>query len=346
MDPVSGHIKAWVGGINHKYFQYDHVMVGKRQPGSTFKPIVYAAAIDNGFSPCDKVTDQPYSYTMANGENWVPQNATGRYTNQDLTLRQAMARSVNSITAYVMNKVGPEEVVKYAKRLGIKSPLQAVPALALGVNDVSLYDMVGAYSTFINKGVHTKPKFLTRIEDKFGNVIHEFPPEKSEVLNEETAYLMTYMLRGTTEEIGGSAARLIPLSAGGLEIGGKTGTTQNASDGWFISVTKDLVCGAWTGGDNRAIRFRHWADGQGARTALPEVKNFLENVYGDSTLGYEKGIFPRPQTISRELNCDVLTSKAEEALRKAEEESLPDSLKTEEPKPVEVPEINEDDLNF
>ena len=315
MDPNTGHIKSWVGGINHKYFKYDHVKKSKRQPGSTFKPIVYAAAIDNGYSPCTLAEDVPVSFPIKGQDSWVPQNANGKFTGQKMTLRQAMSRSVNSITAWVMSKIGPRTVVDYAKSLGVTSKMAAVPALCLGVSEVSIYEMVGAYSTFVNKGVYIEPSFILRIEDKNGNVIQDFPAKKRQVLNEETAYLMTYMLRGTAEEAGGTASRLPMSLRKNNEIGGKTGTTQNGSDGWFIGVTKDLVAGVWTGGDSRSIRFRSWVDGQGARTALPAWRNFMTNVYADSTLNYTKGKFSRPEKLNRVLDCEVIENKRMQVLQ-------------------------------
>ena len=276
MDPHTGHIKAWVGGINHKYFKFDHVKYGKRQPGSTFKPIVYATAIENGYSPCYTLMDAKVTFDIPGDKKWTPQNAMGKYTGQEMTIRKAMANSVNSITAKMMQKVGPPEVVKMAKRLGIQSDLQAVPALCLGVNDVSLFELVGAYSTFVNKGTHISPFFITRIEDKNGNILQEFPPKTFEAINEETAYLMLHMLRGAMEEEGGAALGLSFEVREGNEIGAKTGTTQNASDGWFVGVTKDLAAGAWVGGDDRSIHFRDWVSGQGSRTA----QTHLEQFYG------------------------------------------------------------------
>ncbi|GAB4253409.1 MAG: transglycosylase domain-containing protein [Ekhidna sp.] len=307
MDPRTGYIKAWVGGINHKYFKYDHVMQSKRQPGSTFKPIVYTAAIDNGYSPCFPVVDAPVSFSLPGQDppTWVPQNSNGRFTGEVMTIREAMSKSVNSITAFMMNRIGPSTVVDYAKRLGIESHLDAVPSLCLGAGgDVSIYEMVGAYSTFVNKGTYTKPFFISRIEDKNGNVIQQFVPDEKEAINEETAYLMLHMLKGTVEI--GTGRILDPALKQGNEIGAKTGTTQNASDGWFMGVTKDLVAGAWVGGDDRSIRFRNWAMGQGARTALPIVEKFMLKVYGDETLGYEKGYFEKPsKPLQTVIDCDL-----------------------------------------
>ncbi|MEQ8469983.1 MAG: transglycosylase domain-containing protein [Marinoscillum sp.] len=306
MDPKSGHIKAWVGGVDHKYFKFDHVKQSKRQPGSTFKPFIYTVAIDNGWSPCFPVTDAPITIAMPGQDppTWQPENASGKFTGDVMTIRQAMARSVNSITAFVMDKVGPQTVVSYAQRMGIESRLDAVPSLALGVSDVSLYEMVAAYSTFVNKGVYTKPFFISRIEDKNGNVIQQFVPETSEALNEETAYVMLHMLKGTTEEPGGTGMALDRELRVNNEIAAKTGTTQNASDGWFMGVTKDLAAGAWVGGDDRSIHFKYWAMGQGARTAMPIWERFMTKVYADPTLGIEKGSFSRPiKPVSIELDC-------------------------------------------
>jgi penicillin-binding protein 1A len=305
MDPYSGAIKAWVGGIDHKHFKFDHVMQGKRQPGSTFKPFVYATAIENGYSPCYTVYDVPQSYeTGGDPPTWAPSNSDGKYTYEPMTLREAMAKSINSVTANIMHKMKPENVVALAKRMGIRSDLEPVLALSLGVNDVSVYEMVGAYSTFVNKGVYTQPYYITRIEDKNGNVLYEPQPKTIEALNEETAYLMLHMLKGGTELGGGTALGLSRDLRHNLEIGAKTGTTQNASDGWFMGVTPELVAGAWVGGDNRAIRFRSWLSGQGARTAMPIWEEFMLKAYGDPDLDVKRTTFESPrEALSIEINC-------------------------------------------
>ena len=309
MDPHTGFIKAWVGGINHKYFKYDHVKQGRRQPGSTIKPIVYTAAIDNGYSPCYPVVDAPVVFDMPGQDPpyWRPENAEGTWSGESMTLRRAMANSVNSITAFMMKKLGPSTVVDYAKRLGISSRLDPVPALCLGAGgDVSVFDMVGAYSTFVNKGVWTEPIFVTRIEDENGAVLQEFIPKKVEALNEETAYIMLHMLKGATEEPGGTALGLEWELRNENEIGAKTGTTQNASDGWFMGVTKDLVSGVWVGGDDRSIHFRSWVMGQGARTAMPVWEKYMLKVYQDKDLAITKGPFPQPtKQLSIEIDCDI-----------------------------------------
>ncbi len=314
MDPHSGHIKAWVGGTNHSHFKYDHVKQGKRQPGSTFKPFVYAAAIENGYGPCYTVIDQPVEINVPDQPTWRPNNADGKFTYERMTIRSAMSQSVNSITAYMMKKLSPEVVVETAKRIGITSELEAVPALALGTVDVSIMEMVGAFSTFVNKGEHITPIYIDRIEDKNGNVLHQFIPRKRPAMSEEHAYIMVYMLRGGTEEEGGTSQGL-PWSIRdeGNEIGGKTGTTQNASDGWYMGITKDLVSGVWVGGDDRAIHFRSWINGQGSRTARPIWSKYMSKVYEDPSLGITKGPFPKPERpISIEIDCSKYDLETEE----------------------------------
>lgn len=331
MDPHSGQIKAWAGGIDYKYFQYDHV-TGKRQPGSTFKPFVYAAVIDNGYTPCFQVPDVPVTFSLPgqNPPTWTPPNSSGPSTGtgEVMTIRQAMAKSVNTITAYWMKKIGPKTVVDYAHRLGIESHLDAVPSLCLGAGgDVSLYEMVGAYSTFVNHGVWTEPVFITRIEDENGRVIQDFVPKTREALNEETAYVMLHMLKGFTEEAGTSGGRINAEIKSDNEVGAKTGTTNNASDGWFIGVTNNLVAGAWVGGDDRSIHFRNWAMGQGARTALPIWDKFMLKVVRDPDLGYMKGEFPKPANgISVELDCSKYLNQETDTLG------------------IDINEISEDDI--
>jgi penicillin-binding protein 1A len=290
MEPHTGHVKAWVGGINYKHFQYDHVMQGKRQPGSAFKPIVYAAAIDNGYMPWQEVVDAPVTFKIpGNPSTWTPRNWSKKYTGTKMTLRQAMARSVNSITAYLMKQLGPTLVVDYAKRLGINSPLDPVPSLCLGSGDVSVYELVGAYSTFMNKGVWTAPLFITHIEDKNGRILETFMPQKREAISEETAYLMIHMLKGTIEEPGGTSRGIERTLKEDNEICGKTGTTSNQSDGWFVGMARGLCAGVWVGGEDRCIHFRTLALGGGARTARPIWEKFMLSIYEDLELPYEKG---------------------------------------------------------
>jgi penicillin-binding protein 1A len=305
MDPHTGHIKAWVGGMDHKYFKFDHVKQGKRQPGSTFKPFVYAAAIENGYSPCYSVIDQPVEVYIPGQPAWSPSNADGKFSYEKMTIRKAMAQSINSVTAYMMKKLSPKIVIETARRLGITSELEEVPSLALGVNDVSIFEMIGAFGTFVNKGEHTTPYYIDRIEDKNGNVIQQFTPKKRPAMSEEHAYLMTYMLRGGFEEESGTSQGVPWTLREGNELGGKTGTTQNASDGWYMGISKDLVSGTWVGGDDRAIHFRSWSAGQGSKTARPIWVKYMTKVYADASLGYTKGPFPRPERpLSIEINCD------------------------------------------
>ncbi|MDX1628011.1 MAG: transglycosylase domain-containing protein, partial [Fulvivirga sp.] len=296
MDPHTGQIKAWVGGINHKYFKYDHVRQGKRQPGSTFKPFVYGTAIEKGYPPCYEVKDVMVTFQVpGDPPTWSPPNADGKYgTGEKMTIRQGMARSINTVTAHLMQMVEPENVVDFAHRVGIESHLEAVPALCLGVNDVSVYELVGAYSTFANNGIYTKPNYLLKIEDKNGNIIENFVPETRQAISQQTAYKMLYMLRGGIEEEGGTSRGLSMEVKIDNEIGGKTGTTNNASDGWYMGVTKDLVTGIWVGGDERSIHFRSWVLGQGGKTARPIWDKYMQKVYADEELPYEKGPFKRP----------------------------------------------------
>lgn len=312
VEPETGFIKAWVGGVNHKFFKYDHVKQSKRQPGSTFKPILYCAAMDNGFHPCQKVQDSPVSFYIEDTQTtWTPQNSDGPSTGEVLTLRQAMARSINTIAAYIMKIIGPATVVDYAKRLGFSGPIDAVPALCLGISDVSIYELAGAYSTFANRGTYTEPIFITRIEDKNGNLIQEFIPKRSEALNEETAYTMLHMLKGGVEERGGTSLGLhrYPTIFGGNDIGGKTGTTQNYSDGWYVGVTQKLVTSVWVGGDDRSIHFRDFNFGQGARMAMPIFGIFMESAYLDKNIGLKKMAFIKPSNYNLELNCSKYTGK-------------------------------------
>lgn len=296
MDATSGAIKAWVGGINHKYFKYDHVRQGKRQPGSTFKPFVYGASIEAGFNPCQKLPDISPTFNVPGG-TWTPPNSDGKYgTGEMMTLREAMAKSINSITAQMMQKVGPENVVKFAERVGINSKLDAVPSLCLGVSDVSLYELVGAYCTFVNEGIFTEPYYITKIEDKNGNVIENFVPKTRQAISEQTAFKMIYMLMGGVQIAGGTSGGLSRELKEENEIGGKTGTTNNASDGWYMGVTKELVSGVWVGGDERSIHYRSWDMGQGSRTARPIWDRFMRKVYSDEDLSYKKGAFKRPVT--------------------------------------------------
>ncbi|MBR7948695.1 transglycosylase domain-containing protein [Microvirga sp. STR05] len=336
MNPLNGQIKAWVGGINYKYIKYDHVKQGKRQPGSTFKPFVYVAAIDQGYSPCYQRPDVATTFPAERGRAaYTPRNFEGSFSGRTFTLRQALARSMNSITAWLVQKLGPDVVVSYAKRLGITSPIDAVPAIGFGSSDVSIFEMTGAYSTFVNKGIWTSPMMVTRIEDKNGNVLREFVPQTREALSEETAYLMTYMLRGATEEQGGTSIILKGGFKFPYEMGAKTGTTNNYSDGWFMGLTPDLVCGMWVGGEDRSIHFRTGAYGQGSRLALPLYGIFMKKVYADKNIGISKGAFPKPDTLSVEINCSRYYNGA------GQRDTIPYDQKLNQ---VELDDLNEQDI--
>ncbi|TDB68135.1 penicillin-binding protein 1A [Arundinibacter roseus] len=313
MDPYTGEIRAWVGGLDYNFFKYDHVKQGKRQPGSTFKPFVYTTAIDDttyNMDPCDLVRDEPYTKeVMINGkmQKWSPKNSTGYFTYSNLTLRRALAQSVNSVTVQLTEKVGPQNVANYAKKMGITTPLRSEMGIGLGIFDVSLYDMVAAYCVFVNSGMSSSPILVTRIEDRRGNIIEEFQTEHHQAISRESAFLMTHMLKGGIEEPGGTSRGLYNFEVGlnqRNEIGGKTGTTSNNSDGWYMCITRDLVMGAWVGGDDRSIHFRSTDLGQGSRMALPIVGSFLERVYKDKSIGMVPGPFPKPSfPIEKEYQC-------------------------------------------
>ncbi len=325
MEPQTGHVKAWVGGINYRHFQFDHVMQGKRQIGSTFKPFVYASAIDQlKVSPCDSLPDGYYCVEPAKfgaHDAWCPKNSGDRYIGKR-TLKNALANSVNTISARLIDKVGTRPVVNLVRNLGVSSPIPNVPAIALGSADLSVYEMVGAYATFANKGIYVKPVVVTRIEDKNGTVIYQTAPETRDVLSEESAYVTLKLLEGVTEA--GSGVRLRHQGADKTNpifrdivtgypyefdnpIAGKTGTTQNQSDGWFIGMVPNLATGVWVGGEDRSTHFETIAYGQGATMALPIWANYMKSCYADSTLVVSKDAFVAPEYVSIPLDCDSLS---------------------------------------
>lgn len=321
MDPKTGHVKAWVGGMNYRHFQYDMVKQGKRQVGSTFKPFVYATAIDQlHYSPCDEFPNTPFCIEKGkygNIEDWCPKNSDGKYGG-DLSLKNALANSVNTVTARLMDKVGPEPVIELVSNLGVDSEIPAVPSIALGTADLSVYEMVGAYATFANKGVYTKPVMVTAIEDKNGTILYQFKPETRDVVGEETAYVTVKLLEGVTR--GGSGTRLRGnwgvnnqvykevITGYPYEfenpIAGKTGTTQNQSDGWFMGMVPNLVTGVWVGGEDRAVHFRSITYGQGATMALPIWGMYMKSCYADETLNISKADFEAPENLSIRVDCD------------------------------------------
>ncbi|MEY2760820.1 MAG: Penicillin-binding protein [Bacteroidota bacterium] len=311
MDPTNGHVKAWIGGINYKYFKYDHIAQSKRQPGSTFKPFVYGAAIENEIAtPCDKYVDEPVTFGTEDGltnDTWTPQNSDGKYSYENLTLRRAMGRSINTISAKLMKSLGASKIADFAHKAGITSSLYEGPSLCLGTSEVSVFEQVSAYSTFANGGEKIDPIIILKITDKNGVVLREFSPTAKAVMKPETAYLMTFMLQGAVREPGGTAEGLNRSSiAAGNEIGAKTGTTSNFSDGWFMGVTQKLVTGIWVGGDDRSIHYRNIQLGQGAKMAMPAFTKFMEKVYEDKSLaldGYQKMPFLKPENIAFDFSC-------------------------------------------
>lgn len=317
MEPQTGHVKAWVGGINYKYFQYDHVGQGARQVGSTFKPFVYATAIEQlNMSPCDSIIDSPFMIHKGRHhvtEDWEPKNSDNEYRGM-VTLKKALANSINTVSAKLIDKVGPEAVVELVHKLGVKSEIPAQPSIALGAVEITVEDMVSAYSTFANEGVYIKPQFITRIEDKNGVVIYEPSPDSHDVLNKDIAFAVIKLLEGVTE--GGSGARLRTQGGGNgynrvtgypymftNPIAGKTGTTQNQSDGWFMGMVPNLACGVWVGCEDRSARFKGITYGQGATAALPIWAMFMKKCYKDETLHVSKSDFERPANLSIKVDC-------------------------------------------
>jgi penicillin-binding protein 1A len=315
MDPRDGFVKAWVGGIDFIYFQFDHVSQSRRQPGSLFKAFVYAAAIDNGYGPCDELIDQPVSINyIEKGQKkcWAPHNVDWSHTGTPMTLKHAFAKSVNSIAVQVTEKIGWEKVIEYAHRLGVRSELENVPSVCLGSSDVTLLEMINAYSCLVNNGYLIDPVLVTRIEDKDGHVLYEYKHEKKRVLSYETAFLMGIMLRSGLTEPGGTTQGLweYDLFHSDTEFGGKTGTSSNFADGWFIGVTPKLVSGAWVGNDDRSIHFRTSMAGEGLRTALPVVGKFYEKVMKDNSLSQWRGKFDKPaEKISKPYGCQTYLPK-------------------------------------
>ena len=337
MDPSNGHVKTWVGGFNYKHFQYDQVRQGRRQIGSTFKPFLYATAIDQlRLSPCDILPDALFCIEpmkFGNVEAWCPKNSGDKY-GQMRTLKNALANSVNTVSARLMDKVGPAPVVNLAKKMGITSYLPKVPSIALGTPDISLFEMVGSYSTFANKGIYVKPITITRIEDKNGTVLFEVAPETKDVLSEESAYVTLNLLKGVTE--GGSGQRLRHNIASENyayqavvtgypyefenPIAGKTGTTQNHSDGWFMGMVPNLVTGVWVGGEDRAVHFDNIAYGQGASMALPIWALYMKAVYADPDLGISLEDFEAPEYVGIPLDCQPIDPNAINPLEEKEDD--------------------------
>ncbi|MFI1772701.1 penicillin-binding protein 1A [Thalassobellus citreus] len=323
MNPQTGHVKAWVGGINYRHFQYDMVKQGKRQVGSTFKPFVYTAAIDQlHLSPCDELPDTPFcidANKYGNPEEWCPKNSGGDNDyGGNRTLKNALANSVNTITARLIDKVGPQTVADLAEKLGVESEIPPVPSIALGTPDLSVYEMVGAYSAFANKGVYTKPVMVTNIEDKNGTILYQFKPETRDVLSDETAYVTLKLMEGVTQSGSGGRLRGKGRDAYRVDyreiitgypydftnpIAGKTGTTQNQSDGWFMGIVPNLVTGVWVGAEDRAAHFKTITYGQGAAMALPIWGVYMKSCYADEALNISKEDFEEPADLSINVDC-------------------------------------------
>ena len=325
IEPQTGHIKAWVGGINNKHFKYEAVEQQKRQVGSTFKPFVYAAAINQlRLSPCDAFPNTPY--TIPKGKygiikDWTPDNSDNKYGGM-ITLKEGLAKSVNTMSARLIDKVTPENVVRLAQAAGIQSNIPNNPSIALGAVELSLLEMVSAYATFANKGLRINPMIITRIEDKNGTVLEEFTPETREVLNEESAYVILDLLKGVTQSGSGVRLRSGYTSAGKAATGfpykftnpiaGKTGTTQNQSDGWFMGIVPNLATGVWTGGEERATHFKGISKGQGATMSLPSWALFMQKCYADKSLQISTQDFEKPLNLSISINCQETTDKNQE----------------------------------
>lgn len=317
MEPQTGHVKAWVGGINHKHFQYDHVKQGARQVGSTFKPFVYATAIEQlHYSPCDSILDSPFSMPKGKygiDQDWNPQNSDGKYEGM-VTMKYALAHSINTISAKLINQVGPKAVVDLTHRLGVNSEIPEQPAIALGAVEVTVQEMVAAYSTFANQGMYIKPVVITRIEDKNGIDLYHSIPQTKEVVNKDIAYAVVRLLQGVTDS--GSGYRLKSTWQGNgykrvtghpyklaNPIAGKTGTTQNQSDGWFMGMVPNLATGVWVGNEDRSAHFRSLTYGQGATMALPIWGLYMKKCYGNKDLEISDKDFERPENLSIRVDC-------------------------------------------
>ncbi|WP_459489125.1 transglycosylase domain-containing protein [Aquirufa sp. ROCK-SH2] len=336
LDPYTGHIKAWVGGLDFKYFKYDHVKQGKRQPGSTFKPFVYTAAIDGpkDLSPCYMMKDEPFELEIEDdGEKkmWRPGNADGTFSYSMMPIRRALAKSINSITAKLTNEVGPDTVMYYAQKMGIKSPLKPVASIGLGSFDVSLYEMIGAYSAFVNEGIHVEPMLVTEIVDQNGKTLQTFEPVSYRVIRKESAQLVRSMLEGVVYEGGTGSSLLwnegeVLLPANNRyapAFAAKTGTTSNHSDGWFIGMSHNLISGVWVGGDDRSIHFRTGALGEGSKTALPIYKRFMIKVVNDPALAMYKPVpFDKldKRVVKKDFNCQSAYSTLPDSLQVSDAE--------------------------
>ena len=313
----TGHVKAYVGGLDYRFFKYDHVTQARRQVGSTFKPFLYSLAMQEGeYTPCTRIPNIQYNIKLEDGNVWSPGNSGG-HVGEEITLKYALAQSNNWISAYLMNQFGPNAVIAQARRMGVESPIDPVPAICLGVCDLKLIEMVGAMSTFANQGVYIKPMFITRIEGKNGNVIQRFSPEESEAMSELTAYKMVELMKGVVQS--GTGIRLRSTYGLSNPIAGKTGTTQKQSDGYFMGITPDLTTGVWVGAEDRSVHFRSTQLGQGSHTALPIWALYMKKVYADKSLNISKGDFTKPNIPGVDLNFDCDRYEKVEAIEYIDE---------------------------
>ena len=316
VEPQTGFVRAYVGGINYKHFQYDHVKLLRRQVGSTFKPFVYTLAMQEGsYNPCSMVPNTLQVISLPTGQTWSPSNSTKYKEGQMVTLKDALAHSLNQVSAYLINQYSPQSVIKVARKMGIVSPIDPVPSICLGTCDLSLYEMVGAMNTFANKGVYIQPIFVTRIEDKNGNILRGFVPRQEEAMSAETAYQMITLMKGVVES--GTGIRLRYRYKLMNPIAGKTGTTQNNSDGWFMGLTPDLVTGVWVGAEDRSVHFRSTNLGQGANMALPIWALYMQRIYSDPDIRLTKADFEKPHNFNFNFDCS-----GQQAASKADEEEF------------------------
>jgi penicillin-binding protein 1A len=287
MEPQTGYVKAYVGGVDYNYFQFDHVMLSRRQVGSTFKPYVYTVAMQHGdYTPCKMVPNIPVTFNLPEGGTYTPKNSGDYKNGQMVTLREALANSLNYVSAYLMKEFGPQAVIDLVRNMGITSPIPAVPSICLGACELTLYEQVGAINCFPNQGVFVEPIFITRIYDKEGNVIHTFTPETKEAIDPITTFKTVRLMQGVVDY--GTSGRLRSQYRFTFPLAGKTGTTDNCSDGWFVGYTPVLTCGVWVGNEDRSVHFRTMTYGQGARLAMPVFALFMQKVYADSKLPYKK----------------------------------------------------------
>ena len=307
VEPGTGYVKAYVGGINYRYFKYDNVM-SHRQVGSTFKPFVYTMALqDLGMYPCTQVPNSEVCFEVWGQPDWCPKNSSHERENQMVTLKWALAHSINWVSAYLMKQGSPEQVIAIARKMGVTSEIDAVPAICVGTPENTVYEMAGAMATFANKGEYVEPIFITRIEDKKGTVLDRFTPERHEAISERTAYMMIELMKGVVQS--GTGVRLnykYRLNEFSNSIAGKTGTTQNNSDCWFVGITPKLATAIWTGGEVRSIHFRNMTFGQGAAQALPIFGHYMRSIYTDQSLKFPRGDFDRPNVpLDVEMDCSV-----------------------------------------